>query len=137
MLFRSLGFGLSALAVVSNLIYNLVVDQAEAPWAVLPLGLNACGIGLVFPLLTIAMLDMYPRQRGTAASMQAFTGLTFNAILAGIVAPLLSPYRMGLSVVAIGMCMLSIALWWRYRIGVRRDPAITQAPQLIDDAERL
>lgn len=132
-----LGFGLSALAVVSNLIYNLVVDQAEAPWAVLPLGLNACGIGLVFPLLTIAMLDMYPRQRGTAASMQAFTGLTFNAILAGIVAPLLSPYRMGLSVAAIGMCMLSIALWWRYRIGVRRDPAITQAPQLIDDAERL
>ncbi|MCX7555517.1 multidrug effflux MFS transporter [Xanthomonadaceae bacterium JHOS43] len=132
-----LGFGLSALAALSNLIYNLVVDQAVAPWAVLSLGLSACGIGLVFPLLTIAMLDMYPRQRGMAASMQAFTGLTFNAVLAGAVAPLLAPNRLGLAVVALAMCAAAIGLWWRYRLGIRREPSPVPSPQLLDGAERL
>ena len=132
-----LGFGMSLVAVLSNLAYNLVVDQASVPWAVLPMSLNACGVGLVFPLLTIAMLDMYPRQRGTAASMQAFTGLTFNAILAGAVAPLLAPYRIGLSVAALAMCVTGICLWWRYRVGVKREPPLASPPPLLGDAERL
>src|SRR3546814_2791004 len=41
-------------------------------------------------LLTLAVLDMYPRQRGSASSLQAFTGLVMNAHLAGVLSPLLS-----------------------------------------------
>ncbi len=40
--------------------------------------LNAFGIALVFPILTLAILDMYPRQRGSASSLQAFTGLVLQ-----------------------------------------------------------
>ncbi len=134
-----LGFSLSLLAAVLNLAYNLSVDTPQVPWAVLPMAINACGIGLVFPLLTIAMLDMYPRQRGTAASMQAFTGLSFNAVLAGIVAPLLAPYRLGMAGASLAMCLIAIVLWWRYRTGIKREPAISAGtmPQVLDDAERL
>ena len=85
-----LGFGISIAAVLFNVGYNLLVSAPTLPWAVLPMALNAFGIALVFPLVTLAILDMYPRQRGAASSMQAFVGLAFNAILAGLVSPLAS-----------------------------------------------
>ncbi len=132
-----LGFAMSAVAVVVNLIYNLAVDEAQLPWAVLPLSLIACSVGLIIPLLTIVMLDMYPRRRGAAASMQAFIGLSFNAFLAGIAAPLLAHQRIGLAVVSFVMCGLAIVLWWRYRVGMRRDLVLRRKPHLLDDAERL
>ncbi len=132
-----LGFGLSLLAALGNLGYNLAVDHISLPWAVLPLGFAAAGIGLAFPLLTILMLDMYPRHRGSAASIQAFTSLSINAIIAGALAPLLAPYRTGLALAAVGMCVAAIALWWRYRRGVRRDPVLPRPRPMIEEAEQL
>jgi len=132
-----LGFALSALAVVVNLAYNLAVDEVRLPWAVLPMSLIACSVGLILPLLTIAMLDMYPRRRGAAASMQALTALSFNAALAGILAPLLAHHRVGLAWISFLTCAVAIGLWWRYRIGMRRDPLRRRKPQLLDNAERL
>ncbi|HET9049313.1 MAG TPA: multidrug effflux MFS transporter [Chiayiivirga sp.] len=132
-----LGFALSAFAVVVNLVYNLAVDEVHLPWAVLPMSLIACSVGLILPLLTIAMLDMYPRRRGTAASMQALTGLSFNAVLAGIVAPLLAQHRIGLALAAFASCAVAIVLWWRYRVGMRRDPLRQRKPQPLDDVQRL
>ena len=132
-----IGFGLSAIAMVLNLVYNLAVDEVQLPWAVLPMSLVACSVGLILPLLTIAMLDMYPRRRGAAASMQALTGLSFNAFLAGIAAPLLAHHRIGLALAAFVSCAVGILLWWRYRVGKRRDPLRKQTPPLLEDAERL
>jgi MFS transporter, DHA1 family, multidrug resistance protein len=61
------------------------------PLAVLPIMATAFGVALVFPILTLALLDMYPRQRGGASSAQAFIGLVLNSIVAGIIAPLVAP----------------------------------------------
>ena len=55
-----------------NFAYNLLVDEPSAPWAVLPVMLNGVAVALVFPILTLAMLDMYPRQRGAAVSGNDF-----------------------------------------------------------------
>src|SRR3546814_3984317 len=78
-----LGFACCGVAMIANVSYNALVAEPSVPWAVLPIMLNAFGIALVFPILTLAILDMYPRQRGSASSLQAFTGLVFNALLAG------------------------------------------------------
>ncbi len=68
---------------------------------------------LAFPILTLAILDMYPRQRGAASSLQAFTQLVLNALVAGVLSPLLSQHGLyltwhgrlrpaGLAVLALG-----------------------------------
>lgn len=132
-----LGFGMSAVAVIVNMAYNLAVDDVHLPWAVLPMSLIACSVGLILPLLTIAMLDMYPRRRGAAASMQALTGLSFNAVIAGVIAPLLAHHRLGLAIVAFAFCAIGIILWWRYRVGMRRDPTRQRKPQPLDAVQRL
>lgn len=132
-----LGFGLALFAALANLGYNLAVDAVVLPWAVIPLGFAAAGIGLVFPLLTIIMLDMYPNHRGAAASIQAFTGLSVNALIAGVLAPLLAPYRIGLAIATALMCAAAIVLWWRYRSAVKRDPVVTRVRPIIEEAEQL
>jgi DHA1 family bicyclomycin/chloramphenicol resistance-like MFS transporter len=59
----------------------------------------------VFPILTIALLDLYPHIRGTASSMQAFISLMSNALISGLLVPLVSknPALMA------GVCCLFVA----------------------------
>uniref|UniRef100_UPI0025DD4DF6 multidrug effflux MFS transporter n=1 Tax=Arenimonas sp. TaxID=1872635 RepID=UPI0025DD4DF6 len=84
------GFLCCGVAAVYNIGYNALVDAPSLPWAILPTALGAFGIALVFPIVTLAILDMYPRQRGGASSMQAFVGLLSNAAIAGLLSPLVS-----------------------------------------------
>lgn len=86
----TIGFACCGLAALANIAYNLGVAVPTAPWAVLPVSVNAFGIALVFPIVTLAILDMYPQQRGGASSMQAFFGLLVNAAIAGLLSPLLA-----------------------------------------------
>jgi len=89
------------------------VTTPAVPWAVLPMMLGAFGIALVFPILTLAILDMYPRQRGSASSLQAFTSLLLNALVAGAISPLLSRHALHL---ALGGAVLTLLGWlfWRW-----------------------
>ncbi|MGH8084601.1 MAG: multidrug effflux MFS transporter [Lysobacter sp.] len=109
------GFACSSAAAVLNLAYNLLVAVPEAPWAVLPITLNAFGIALVFPILTLAILDMYPRQRGSASSLQAFTGLVLHSAVAGLISPLLSHQALHL---ALGSAVFTALGWlfWRWEL---------------------
>ena len=117
-----LGFALCALAMLINLAYNAWIDTPRVPWAVLPMSLNAIGIALVFPVLTLAILDMYPRQRGAASSMQAFVSLTFNAILAGALSPWASQSGKRLAAVAALFCAVAWTFWRLYRARAKREP---------------
>src|SRR3546814_12446811 len=94
-----------------NLGYNSWTDVPQVPWAVLPISLNAFGIALVFPIVTLAILDMYPRQRGAASSLQAFTSLVVCALIAGVVSPWLSDSAMALAVGATELVALGWLFW--------------------------
>ena len=111
----NIGFFFCALSAAFNIAYNLWVGEGpqHLPWAVLPTVLSAFGIALVFPILTIAILDMYPTMRGTASSMQAFVGLLSNALIAGLLSPMLSDNPMHL---ALGAAVFSTVAWglWRW-----------------------
>ena len=111
------GFIASAIAMVLNLAYTLLVDVPTVPWAVLPISLNAFGIALVFPIVTLAILDMYPRQRGSASSLQAFTSLVLNAVIAGVLSPLISAHVLWMVLVAMGFLALAFGFWtWERRV---------------------
>lgn len=109
-----LGFSVCAAGVVLNLVYNLAVDVPSVPWAIAPMVLLAFGISIVFPVLTLAILDLYPGNRGTASSLQAFLSLSLNAALAGLLSPWISASPLGLAVASAVMSVLAMLLWVGY-----------------------
>lgn len=133
-----LGFACCGVAVAVNLLYNLLVAEPAVPWAVLPMMLNAFGVALVFPILTLAILDMYPRQRGSASSLQAFTGLVFNALIAGVLSPLLSGNPLWLATGAVLFALLGWATWhWEVRTGTRMPAGDPEYAAALEPTERL
>ena len=133
----NLGFACCGLAAAGNVAYGLLVDVPTVPWAVLPVAANAFGVALVFPVLTLAILDMYPRQRGSASSLQAFTSLALNAVVAGLLSPLVSG---SMSTLAVAAALFTFAGWlvWRLeRHRTRQLPAGQCEPGLPDPAEHV
>lgn len=106
-----IGFACCMAAAVINLVYHtLVVPPAVLP-TVLPILLNAFGIALVFPILTLAVLDLYPDARGAASSLQMFIGLLLNTVMAGVVSPWLSHDLKWLSLAAGVLSLLAWLIW--------------------------
>ena len=117
------GFLVGGIATVWNIGYHALVAQPSVVFSVLPTALIAFGIALVFPILTIAILDLYPNQRGSASSMQAFVGLLSNALIAGILSPLLSDNALHLALGAAGFSATGFFLWrWSLAHNLRRCP---------------
>jgi MFS transporter, DHA1 family, multidrug resistance protein len=84
----SLGYLLMFCGCVAHLSYGAIVSQASWPLAALPVMIYASGSSLAYPSLTVLLMDRFPERRGAAASLQTFTGLSFNGIVAGTVSPL-------------------------------------------------
>ena len=63
--------------------------------------------------LALAVLDMYPHQRGLASSLQAFVQLMISTVVAGVVSPLLSASPLHL---ALGQAAFFFLVWRRRRI---------------------
>ncbi|HOL64638.1 MAG TPA: multidrug effflux MFS transporter [Accumulibacter sp.] len=83
-----IGYALMTLAVVANVGISLSL-QPGLPWSILPLFGFTLGMALLMPCLTLMALDLFPEQRGLAASCQMFIQSACNTLVAGIVAPLL------------------------------------------------
>jgi DHA1 family bicyclomycin/chloramphenicol resistance-like MFS transporter len=93
------------------------------PWAIIPTALIALGVAMVFPILTLAILDMYPNARGRASSMQAFVGLLSNALIAGVLSPWLSGSGLSLALGAAAFSCAGFVLWrWYLSIAQRAPP---------------
>ena len=131
----NIGFACCGVATLINIGYNMLVVDHALPWAVLPISLNAFGIALVFPIVTLAILDMYPYQRGSASSLQAFVGLLLNVIVAGVLSPWLS--HDGLSL-ALGAAFFTVAGWlfWRWEnLTTRRTLRVPKSPAGLEPTE--
>ncbi len=125
----NIGFLFCGISAAFNIPYNFFVSEISLPLAVLPMVLSAFGVALVFPILTIAILDMYPNQRGTASSMQAFVALLSNAIIAGVLSPALSDNGLHLALAAGAFSLVAYALWLWYLTHTDK------LPQACKDAE--
>ncbi|WP_425493044.1 multidrug effflux MFS transporter [Aquilutibacter rugosus] len=105
------GFILATLAVVSNLLYSGLATHIALPWAVLPTFLYAGSAALIAPVLNLAVLDRFPLHRGAASSMQAFISTAGNAIVAGVVSPLVSHTPLGLALAMAAFALAARLVW--------------------------
>jgi DHA1 family bicyclomycin/chloramphenicol resistance-like MFS transporter len=115
----TIAFAVMAAAQALNLGYNVAVDRVEVPWAVLPILVNALGVAMAFPVLTLKTLDRFPAHRGAASSMQAFIWGGMTAVIAGAMSAWLSGTPRGL---AFGSAALIALGWLSWRAFVATTP---------------
>lgn len=73
----------------------------------------ALGVQLVSPVLSLRMLDLFPRARGAAASVQSFVSILISAMVFGQLSPLLSSSLLRLAVGSFVAALFAFALWRR------------------------
>jgi DHA1 family bicyclomycin/chloramphenicol resistance-like MFS transporter len=131
------GFFFCGLSALFNISYNWLVPQPELPLAVMPTVLSAFGIALVFPILTLAILDLYPNLRGSASSMQAFIGLLSNSIIAGLLSPALSDKPIKLALGAAGFTTAAWLIWRWYLAHAGRVPEGTAEAAALEPTSEM
>lgn len=114
------------LGAVAAAVVNLVLVSLAPPFtgglhwslllAVLGPMLIAFAVALVFAPIQLEVMDLFPHERGAAASLGTFFGLMLNALLAGAVAPLVTTSLHSLALTSLGFALLGGAMWlWHLR----------------------
>ncbi len=106
----TLAYTLMALSSLVSLLYSMFCVVAF-PWAILPLGISAFGMALASPAMTIETLELFPKVRGLASSLQGFYFMIIFALGSGLICPLVfgSAFKMALAA-CIGLA-LSLCCW--------------------------
>ena len=129
-----IGFGLNVGGAALLLGYAAWAVHLKVPQGMLPVMVMSFGIALVMPIVTLMCLDLFPEQRGAASSVQAFTSLAMNAIIAGIISPALSGQDHLLAAGALVMAMLGWGTWW---LAVRQGGRVPDPPEHGENYEPL
>jgi DHA1 family bicyclomycin/chloramphenicol resistance-like MFS transporter len=104
------GFVVMVLTAALNVLLNLLFE-AEAWWALWPVALYAFGWSLTGPVVTLLVLDLAPERRGMASSVQSSAGSLANALVAGLLAPLVMHSALALALAALVLLLLGLAAW--------------------------
>lgn len=74
---------------------------------------------LFFAPIQLEILDLFPHQRGAAASLGTFFTLVMNAMLSGVIAPLITGNLTVVALTALG-CVVIGSLLWAWHLADRR-----------------
>jgi len=110
-----LGFAIMAVASLYNVLYYLWFPP-QVPWSVLHQVVYAVGMSLSMPSLTLMVLDLFPRNRGMAASLQSFVQSLTCGLVAGIASPLFSVSAATLATGAMAFLVAGFVLWMMHTV---------------------
>ncbi len=112
----SMAFVALILASALNVSVSLTSVGSRLPYALISPPLVGLSMAVIFPVLQLMMLDRFPHHRGAAASGQSFTSLTFNALLSGVIAPLVGGSMLTIALAAATFATIGAAFWaWHLR----------------------
>jgi DHA1 family bicyclomycin/chloramphenicol resistance-like MFS transporter len=100
-------------AALFNLAYNAGWPPA-LPWTVLPVMLYTIGMSLAMPSLTLLALDLFPANRGLAASLQAAQQSFFTGVAAGLLSPYASRTGIGMAAGMAALMACGFSCWTLY-----------------------
>ncbi|SLM98252.1 MFS transporter [Corynebacterium xerosis] len=125
----SFGFAGTVVTTVVNLVLVSFAPEFTGglSWglllAVIGPMLIAFTVALLFAPIQLEVLDLFPHERGAAASLGTFFGLVLNALLAGLIAPLVTTGLVALGLTSLIFALLGGGFWvWHLR-AVRRPVA--------------
>lgn len=104
------GFAIMLSVCLVNLVANWLVPPHPA-WSLLPVALFAFGWALMVPVVTLLVLDLYPKRRGLASSLQATIGATANGLVAGAIAPLVMHSGFWLALTSLLLMCTGLGAW--------------------------
>ncbi|MFJ7567023.1 multidrug effflux MFS transporter [Herminiimonas sp. NPDC097707] len=105
-----IGFALLVGASVFNVIYHALYPPM-LPWSVAPLFFYTFGMSMVAPGVTLMVLDLFPNIRGIVASCQSFVLMMLGALVAGVIAPVLSHSPVSLAAGQLVCAAIALSLW--------------------------
>ncbi len=106
-------------AALFNLAYHAVLPPA-LPWTVLPVMVYTIGMALAMPSITLLVLDLFPQNRGLAASLQGAQHSFFAGLTAGLLSPQVSGTGLGLAGGMAALLASGFACWFVYTRVTRR-----------------
>jgi DHA1 family bicyclomycin/chloramphenicol resistance-like MFS transporter len=104
------GFVIMLVVSLLNVALNLLFEPSVA-WAMLPIAAFAFGWALMVPVVTLMVLDLVPDRRGMASSVQACVGSLANALVAGVVSPLVMHSAVALALTSFALMAIGIVAW--------------------------
>ncbi len=131
------GYWISLAAGAANLALMLVPAAQTLPWAVLLLPVYTFGIALAFPILTLAMLDLFPANRGAASSVQTFVSLVSNALIAGALAPAVAFSLPMLAGTTLVLTAIGYLMWRRHLRVTALEPQCPPDPESYEPTDEL
>ncbi len=99
-------------------LLNVLVSAFAPPnvvWNIAPLFVFTIGSSIVAPSITLLLLDLFPRMRGLASSLQGFVQFTLSGFNAGSIAPLLDATLLTMALGMAAFTAASFILWSVYR----------------------
>ena len=81
----AVGYVVMTVAAIGNVTMNMVAPPM-LPWSIVPVFIYIIGMSIAMPSLTLLGLDLFPTQRGLAASCQGFISLGANSMVSAFVA---------------------------------------------------
>lgn len=117
-----IAYGVMLLAAVINIGYTQWTQPVHWPMAVLPVAMIAVAVAIAFPLLSLAMMDVFPDRRGAASSLQMFLSLVVNAAVSGLLAPLVQSDARSLALAASSLTLSGLVLYLLARKAIPLDP---------------
>ena len=99
-------------AAYNNLFY--IWFSPQLPWSVVHQVIYATGMAMAMPSLTLMLLDLFPHNRGMAASLQSCVQSMVAAFVAAIASPLFSGSASTLAFGAMLFAVGALMLWLGY-----------------------
>jgi len=109
---RQIRWGYAVMGVVSlgNVALNLLLPP-DAAWSMVPVALFSAGWALMVPVVTLMVLDLAPERRGLASSLQMCVGSAANALVAGVLVPLVMHSALALACASLCLLMVGWVAW--------------------------
>lgn len=86
----------------------------QLPWSVVHQVIYATGMAMAMPSLTLMLLDLFPHNRGMAASLQSCVQSMVAGFVAAIASPLFSTSAATMAFGALLFAIAALLLWLAY-----------------------
>jgi len=106
-----IGFAVSLSGAVAMVILDALFAEPPILAQQLLLLVGSIGVQLVSPTLSLRMLDLFPKARGSAASVQSCISIVISAVVFGALAPLASGSMLNLAATSLCAALVGFALW--------------------------